>query len=478
MAEKRLGQQYPTESVILPYTITNGGGAIDLYNETSRTAQEWQVNLINHILAVDDDGLYVHTKVGYSVPRRNGKNEVVTMRELYALEIGERTLHTAHRTTTSSSAAKRLANLLDERGYTEVIRVKKGETYDKHYVYAKQFGLERITLLCDGGGSVDFRTRSSHGGLGEGFDLLIIDEAQEYTSDQESALKYVVSDSANPQTLFCGTPPTAVSVGDVFPKMRKKALSGDLSNTMWAEWSVTQMSSCTDKELWYRTNPSLGTILTERKIQDEVGDDEADFNIQRLGLWIESNLKSAISPVEWGELLDENPSIDGNVSIGVKFGQDGTNVALSLAVKTTDGKIYVEAIDCKPIREGNTWLIAFIQKCKKCQSIAIDGQNGQKILHDALAELGIKSILPTVREVVVANSMFEQAIFGKTMCHSGQPSLDQIVTNCEHRAIGTNGGFGYKSIKLDADVALMDSAILAHWLCSSAKEPKKQQARY
>lgn len=478
MADKRLGQQYPTESVILPYTDTKGDGAIDLYNETGRTAQEWQVNLINHILAVEDDGLYVHTKVGYSVPRRNGKNEVVTMRELYALEIGEKTLHTAHRTTTSSSASKRLANLLDERGYTEVIRVKKGETYDKHYVYAKQFGLERITLLCDGGGSVDFRTRSSHGGLGEGFDLLIIDEAQEYTTDQESALKYVVSDSPNPQTLFCGTPPTAVSVGDVFPKMRKEALAGRMRNTMWAEWSVPQMSNCNDIELWYRTNPSLGTILTERKIQDEITNDEVDFNIQRLGLWVESNLKSVISPVEWEELKDEHADLEGNVFVGVKFGQDGTNVAMSLAVKTTDGRVYVESIDCKPIREGNTWLIAFIQKMSKCQAIAIDGQSGQKILHDALLQLGIKSTLPTVKEIVVANSMFEQGIFGKTICHSGQASLDQIVTNCEHRAIGSNGGFGYKSIKLDADVALMDSAILAHWLCSQSKEMKKQQARY
>ncbi|NLY87361.1 MAG: hypothetical protein GX083_02280 [Clostridiales bacterium] len=35
---------------------------------------------------------------------------------------------------------------------------------------------------------LEFRTRSSKGGLGEGFDLLVIDEAQEYTDDQESAI--------------------------------------------------------------------------------------------------------------------------------------------------------------------------------------------------------------------------------------------------------------------------------------------------
>ena len=76
------------------------------------------------------------------------------------------------------------------------------------YVYLRATGRECIRLKY-GEGRIEFRTRSSKGGLGEGFDLLVIDEAQEYTDDQESALKYVVSDSANPQTLLCRPTSTA-----------------------------------------------------------------------------------------------------------------------------------------------------------------------------------------------------------------------------------------------------------------------------
>ena len=83
MAETRKGRQTPTQSVTLPYRETKGQEAIDYYNETGRTAQEWQELLIYDILAVGEDGLWVHTKFGYSVPRRNGKNEVVAIRELY-----------------------------------------------------------------------------------------------------------------------------------------------------------------------------------------------------------------------------------------------------------------------------------------------------------------------------------------------------------------------------------------------------------
>lgn len=98
-------------------------------------------------------------------------------------------------------------------------------------------------------GEISFRTRTTTGGLGEGFDLVVIDEAQEYTDDHETALKYVVSDSKNPQTLYCGTPPTLVSSGTVFLKLRNRALEGTSKNTMWAEWSVDDESDVHDREL-------------------------------------------------------------------------------------------------------------------------------------------------------------------------------------------------------------------------------------
>lgn len=156
MAEPRKGRQTPTQSVVLPYFDTEGNAAIDSYNESGRTAQEWQELLLCDILAINEDGLWTHTKFGYSVPRRNGKNEIAAIRELYGLEHGERILHTAHRTTTSSSAAKRLASILNGKGYTEVVRPKAGEIYKKAYIFSKQFGLERITILDEGGGTCDF----------------------------------------------------------------------------------------------------------------------------------------------------------------------------------------------------------------------------------------------------------------------------------------------------------------------------------
>ncbi|CTF46243.1 putative prophage protein [Streptococcus pneumoniae] len=78
----------------------------------------------------------------------------------------------------------------------------------------------------------------------------------------------------------------------------------------------------------------------------------------------------------------------------------------------------------------------------------------------------------------MANSMWEQGIYQKTLCHAGQPSLKKITTNCEKRNIGSNGGFGYRSHFADMDISLMDSALLAHWACMTTKPKKKQKISY
>lgn len=468
MAKKKIGNQKPTQSLILSTKNSDYKEAIELYERSGRKSQKWQTNLLKAILSKTKKGLWVHTKFGYSVPRRNGKNEIIAMRELYGLNKGEHINHTAHRTTTSHAAWERLLRIISQAGFKE----------DIDYTSLRASGREKIEFLKTGG-VIEFRTRTSTGGLGEGFDLLVIDEAQEYTDDQQSALKYVVSDSKNPQTILCGTPPTPVSSGTVFTNLRKKALNGETKNTGWAEWSVEEQSDLYNKELWYLTNPSLGTILTERSIEDEIGDDEVDFNIQRLGLWIRYNQKSAISKVDWDNLIvNKIPKFKGKLFVGIKYGADGTNVSMSIAVKTEDERIFIESIDCQSIRNGNTWIINFLKK-SDVADIVVDGQSGQKILADEMKEFKIKApILPTVKEVIVANSMWEQGIYQNSICHNNQPSLTKVVTNCEKRLIGSGGGFGYKSQFEDNDISLMDSALLAHWICSISKPAKKQKIRY
>lgn len=477
----RYGRQTPTQAVVLPFNNSYGQDAIDLYETSGRTAQDWQKLLITDILGTDPEGLYVHQKFGYEVPRQNGKGEILAMREFWGIVNGENIIHTAHKTSTSHSAFARLLKILTDAGYVELGRAKKGrKDPEKAFKSTKQYGLEQIFIKD--GGSVVFRTRTEAGGIGETFDVLIVDEAQEYTSNQQSALMYTIAASANPQTIFCGTPPTISSKGDVFVTYRKKTISGNSPDSGWAEWSVySKPDNCMDPELWYETNPSLGRNLKERNVRSEDTTNQLDFIIQRLGYWHSYELKSEITEAEWNTLKVSNlPKLQGKLFAGVKFGANGLNVSLSIAVKTGDGKTYIETVDCAPQSQGFNWLVEFIRRAD-LEAVVIDGKGKTELLKEQLTEAGVKERLikiPTSQEAITAYASFRQAINDETICHSGQPSVTQAVSNCEKRLIGTNGAFGYRSMRDDVDISIVESLAFASWLCMTTKVRRKQKIGY
>ena len=458
---------------------TRGNDAVKLYKSTGQQLFTWQQRQIKAIEATTTGGLWKYMNYCICVSRRNGKGEILAAREMDGLiNLKEKICHTAHRTTTSHDAFNRLYTLLKKAGYQEHSRKKK-DMPDKSFFASKQYGLEHIEV--SGGGIIDFRTRTDNGGLGEGFDLLVLDEAQEYTQKQESALQYTVSASKNPQIIMVGTPPTVTSGGDVFPRIRGKVLEGKAYETGWAEWSIKEQpneNEINDPNLWKIYNPSFGHTLNERKIRNELSGDTLDFCIQRLGFWVSYNQKSEITEQEWNDCkLEIFPKLKDQRYIGIKYGRDGINVALSIAARTDDGRIFVETIDCVSVRAGNGWIFEYLHN-PMMDKVAIDGASGQKILEKEIKDykLKLRPILPTVGEIITANSLFEQGLYSRNICHMGQDSLKDVVTNCEKRLIGSNGGFGYKSLIETNDIAIMDSMILAYWLCATSREKKRTQA--
>ena len=146
-------------SVILPYTDTRGAEAVELYGASGQAALEWQAALTYDIMAVNGDGLWVHQKFGYSVPRRNGKSEMALARCIWGLKNGERILYTAHRASTAHSIWERLSRLCAK---TKVEIDSSFRAFGKEHLYGSN------------GGIIEFRTRTSTGGLGEGYDLLVV----------------------------------------------------------------------------------------------------------------------------------------------------------------------------------------------------------------------------------------------------------------------------------------------------------------
>lgn len=108
------------------------------------------------------------------------------------------------------------------------------------------------------------------------------------------------------------------------------------------------------------------------------------------------------------------PVLKGKLSVGIKYGNDGANVAMSIAVRTLSGKIFVETIDCQSVRNGNQWIINFLKNAS-VENVVIDGAGSQNILAEEMKEFRLKEpILPRVSEIITANSLWEQGIYQKT----------------------------------------------------------------
>ena len=162
MARKRIGSQKPTYSARQPYSKSLGLEAIALYERTGRKARKWQEIQVKDLMAITPKGLWKHTKYGLAVPRQNGKNEIVLIRELKGLERGEKIIHTAHLTSTAHVAWERLLDRVEKAGLVVVSSYKAR-------------GKEHIEI--EGGGKIEFRTRTNGGGLGESFDLLVVNSS-------------------------------------------------------------------------------------------------------------------------------------------------------------------------------------------------------------------------------------------------------------------------------------------------------------
>ena len=229
------GNQEPRIRVADDYDYTYRGDAAEMAGAYGLMPDPWQQTVLDDWLAYDDDGTYAHDTCGLAVPRQNGKNGVLEVRELYGAAVeGEKILHTAHEVKTARKAFLRLCSFFEnESEYPEMAEIVKA--------IRKTNGQEAIELT--NGGSIEFSARSKGAARGFTVDVVVCDEAQGLTDDQLEAL--MPTSSAGPlqnsQLILLGTPPGPTTNGDVFPRTRRNALSSEHGGTNWIEWSVDEI---------------------------------------------------------------------------------------------------------------------------------------------------------------------------------------------------------------------------------------------
>ncbi len=466
MSSGRLGSQRPRIAVEPPRADTDGPDAAELTGAYGFTLDEWQRLVLDAWLGRDYADRYTATSCGVSVPRQNGKNAVLEARELYGIAVnGERILHTAHRVDTARKSFIRLV-----RFFNEAVNPDLAPLVD---AVRKTNGQESISLT--NGGVIEFSSRVNGGARGSTYDVVVFDEAQELTDDQMESIMSTMSaaPSGNRQLIYTGTPPSPVSPGTVFRRVRSSALDGSDRRLAWHEWSVEAVGDVSDRSRWYETNPALGKRLDEEFTATECATlSEEGFARERLGWWADRShgLDPAIDAGAWDACrrpADDAPAPDeGVTAYGVKFGPDGRSYALSVAVRRPGEPTWVECVDYGPVANGGVrgiaeWVLARKSRCAVC---VLDGRSNTADLEKRLMDGGMPRravVVCSPDDVCGATSMLANAVDEGRVAHAGQPDLDESAKAAQKRCIGKGGGYGLGPGTFDCIQA--ESAALAHW---------------
>lgn len=470
----RRGAQEPRVRVEPDRAYSDGDDAADLASTYGITPDPWQKTILDAWLGRDEYDKFTATSCGLSVPRQNGKNGLLEIRELYGMCCcGEKFLHTAHEVKTARKAFLRLASWFEnDRQYPELA--------DMVVQIRRTNGQEAIIL--DNGASIEFSARSRGAARGFTVDTVVFDEAQELTDEQVEAIlsTMAAAPSGNRQFIYTGTPPGPGSPGTVFGRTRKNALEGADRRLAWHEWSVEQIGDVADRERWYDTNPALGIRLDEDFTESEMNTMTADgFARERLGWWASMMGKALVTKDKWEALATSEPPTEGKMAFGIKFSPDGASVALCAALKPTEGLPYVELIEHRSMSDGVGWLADWcVERKDRAACFVIDGRSDLDAFSSRLRDGKVSPkaiVIPGTRGMVAAATRTYNAIREKQLSHYDQPALNEAVIHSEKRPIGRDGGWGWGGIG-DFDVTPMEAMSLAYWgVMTTKRSPGRRQ---
>lgn len=470
----RRGNQEPRVRYEPERAYSDMEDAAELSSAYGMVPDPWQRLVLDAWLGRDENDMFTSTTCGLSVPRQNGKNALLEMREFYGLvAIGEKILHSAHEVKTANEAFRRLASFFENDAYPElqelVLRIRRTN------------GQEAIELI--NGGVIKFSARSKGAARGMSFDCVVFDEAQFMRDEELEAMMSTMAAAplGNRQVLYTGTPPTNDTQGEVFGRVRRSAFEKTDKRLSWHEWSVENIGDIFDKERWYATNPALGFRLDETFTEAECHSlSEEGFARERLGWWESFIGRAVIDQESWDELATEDPPADGKLAYGVKFSPDGSSVALAVALKPKNGKPYVELIEHRSMRDGINWLSTWlVERKSKAAVIVIDGKSGADTLLAQLREAKVPAkamILAGTKGIVASTSRFQNAVKEKEIEHYAQPALDAAVLHAKKRPIGKDGGCGFGGIA-DFDVSPLEAVALAYWGVMTTKRNPGRKAK-
>ncbi|WP_156825457.1 terminase large subunit [Atopobium sp. oral taxon 199] len=472
----------PYEKSLSPLVVT-------LADQANVTFADWQLRDLEIIAAVDEQLQFVQRIIGLAIPRQNGKTTIIMWYSIMlAMVFGARILWTAHNYSTTMKTLEDFRNILGTKVHDSVRGIRyfndrlcrvSSKTAQESYTF-KPYAADKNE------GFIAFSTRTKTANLGNTFDIVVIDEAQELLPEHVQALLPTTSSGPmeNPQYIYMGTPRRAGSVADKFEKMRSRALAGtDVENTCWIEYGLEEVGDVSDESRWYKAAPSLAAgivnVTALREIRKQM--DDLQFAQECLGVWLTPQELAGgagaplIDKETWDACKTHCAPQGKPTAYGVKFSVDGTYFAVCVAVKEDD-HIHVELVDKRASIGGKKALADFVTKRAQTVPVVIDGKAGAESLIKRIGEAAPEEnlISPTPADLVTANVDFVDAVSEQTLTwyepdildEDEEDELTKAITQSYKRPIGRTGGWGFDG----EGAAVAEAATLAFWMASQVED--------
>ena len=469
--------QRPTFAANCEYEKTDGDKAAMLAGAFYDDPLEWQLYLLDLMLARDRRDKYQFPSVAVSLPRQNGKSWVVRSRVFYGMvAAGERILYTCQNSDTAEDMFRELLTPFQDDDETEL-----AELLD-HYKQANG----QWAIYLNNGGFVKFNTRTNKYARGKSkIDVLIYDEAQFLTPSQQQASLPTVSAARthNSQVIYLGTPPSPEDDGGVFSEMHARVHASD-SGVAWVEWAADEIGDVSDRERWFRLNPSLPIVLDEKSVEREFNDmTPTGFARERLGWWMPppKEAEKAIPEKLWVDTAIQSigDRYRQKTVLAVKFTPDGSTYALAGCKLDKAGNAAFELVETQSTGGGTKELARRLAKAaSQVSCVVIDGQNGAAALCDNLAELNVPRnyiIRPRATDIIAAAGLLMENLEAGTAVHTANEVLDGSALHSVRRPIGSRGGYGFGGSDGWDSAPIEACALGLFGARNSKRNPKRKQ---
>ena len=428
----------------------------------------WQEDVLRAGLAERSDGRWAARNVGVSIARQNGKTQIIAARVLAGLFLFDEKLIqvSAQRQDTAREVFFRLVEIIE------------GSDSLNERIDFIAYSETREYIKTKSGQRVEFRARGASTSRGKSYDCLMMDEAQIISESVWQSVYPTMSARPNAQVWLLGTPPTAQDDGEVFGRFRQAGLEGRDSRTAWIEWGAESGDDLDDPEVWRRANPAYGDrILHDAIAAERAVMSDAQFAMERLGMWEEAVTSRVIDEASWLACRDELSQAVTDRVMAVDVAPDRSVASVAGAGRREDGRIHVELAES---RTSVDWVAPWLAerfKAKVIGAVVVDKASAAASLVPALRREKVRVIETSSSDMAAACGQFYDEVMAGGLVHIGQPQLDAALAGARKRSMLNGAAWGWNRKSTSTDITPLVAATLAAWGIGSSTKPSKKRKR-